>query len=148
MMPMAKTPKPARNHHWVSQCYLKGFATPVSKNSNLWAYDFAEDHSFRPKPRGVAAQRDFNRIDVPGQPMDALEGALAEFERNLIRERTRAGLAAARARGREGGRPKALDHQKRELLYRLYDEKQHTIKEICQLLGVSKPTLYAYLRHR
>lgn len=80
MTPMAKPPKPARNHHWVSQCYLKGFATPVSKNSNLWAYDFADDHSFRPKPRGVAAKRDFNRIDIPGQPIDALEGALAEFE--------------------------------------------------------------------
>lgn len=80
MVLMEKTPKPARNHHWVSQCYLKGFTTPVSKNSNLWAYDFVEDHSFRPKPRGVAAQRDFNRIEVPGQPIDALEGALSEFE--------------------------------------------------------------------
>ena len=75
-------------------------------------------------------------------------GALAEFERNLIRERTQAGLAAARARGRKGGRPKALDRQKRELLYRLYDEKKHTIKQICQLIGVSKPTLYAYLKSR
>jgi DNA invertase Pin-like site-specific DNA recombinase len=75
-------------------------------------------------------------------------GALAEFERNLIRERTRAGLEAARARGRKGGRPRTLDRQKRELLYRLYDEKTHTIKDICKLLAVSKPTLYAYLRRR
>ena len=75
-------------------------------------------------------------------------GALAEFERSLIRERTRAGLAAARARGRKGGRPKALNRQKRELLYRLYGEKQHTIKQICQLVGVSKPTLYAYLQRK
>jgi DNA invertase Pin-like site-specific DNA recombinase len=75
-------------------------------------------------------------------------GALAEFERSLIRERTRAGLASARARGRKGGRPKALDRQRRELLYRLYDEKKHTIKQICQLVGVSKPTLYAYLKAR
>ena len=75
-------------------------------------------------------------------------GALAEFERSLIHERTRAGLAAARARGRKGGRPKALDRQKRELLFRLYDEKKHTIKEICQLVGVSKPTLYTYLKSR
>ena len=75
-------------------------------------------------------------------------GALAEFERNLIRERTRAGLEAARARGRKGGRPKALDSRKIELAYRLYDERKHTIKEICQILGISKPTLYGYLRQR
>lgn len=77
---MAKPAKPARNHHWVSQCYLKGFATPVSKNSNLWAYDFQADRSFAPKPRGVAVQHDFNRIDIPGQRIDALETALADFE--------------------------------------------------------------------
>jgi len=73
-------------------------------------------------------------------------GALAEFERNLIRERTIAGLKAARARGRKGGRPKALDAKKTALAHRLYNEKQHTIVEICQILGISKPTLYTYLR--
>jgi len=75
-------------------------------------------------------------------------GALAEFERNLIRERTQARLKAARARGRKGGRPKALDAKKVELAYRLYNEKKHTIKEICQMLGISKPSLYAYLEQR
>ncbi len=75
-------------------------------------------------------------------------GALAEFERNLIRERTHAGLAAARARGKMGGRPKALDTKKTELLYRLYDEKKHSIQELCDLVGVSKSTLYSYLRER
>src|SRR2546425_5924984 len=75
-------------------------------------------------------------------------GALAEFERNLIRERTQAGLTAARARGRKGGRPKSLDAKKTELAYQLYDEKKHTIKEICQMLGISKPSLYAYLEQR
>ena len=58
-------------------------------------------------------------------------GALAEFEHNLIRERTLAGLSAARARGRKGGRPKALDTTGTELLYQLHDEKKHTIQEIC-----------------
>jgi len=75
-------------------------------------------------------------------------GALAEFERNLIRERTQAGLKAARARGRKGGRPKALDDKKIALAYRLYDERKHTVREICQILGISKPTLYAYLQQR
>lgn len=75
-------------------------------------------------------------------------GALAEFERNLIRERTIAGLEAARARGRLGGRPKKLDAKKTELAYQLYDEKKYAVKEICQMLGISKPTLYAYLARR
>lgn len=75
-------------------------------------------------------------------------GALAEFERNLIRERTQAGLAAARARGRKGGRPRALNQTKVGLAYTLYDEKKHTIKEICQILGISKPTFYSYLHQR
>lgn len=75
-------------------------------------------------------------------------GALAEFERNLISERTKAGLTAARARGRVGGRPRALDKKKAAWAYRLYDEKSHSVKEICQLLEISKSTLYAYLRIR
>lgn len=72
-------------------------------------------------------------------------GALAEFERNLIRERTQAGLAAARARGRKGGRPKALDASRRALVVQLYDGKQHPIQKICQMMGISKPTLYKYV---
>lgn len=74
-----------------------------------------------------------------------LFGALAEFERNLIRERTQAGLKAARARGRKGGRPKALEPAKRQLALKLYDERQHTIEEICRMMGISKPTLYSYI---
>ena len=74
-----------------------------------------------------------------------LFGALAEFERNLIRERTLAGLRAARARGRLGGRPKALDRDQRDLAVKLYDEKQHTISQICQMMHISKPTLYKYV---
>ncbi len=77
-----------------------------------------------------------------------LFGALAEFERNLIRERTEAGLSAARARGRYGGRPRALNKTKTELLYKLYDERQHSIAELCELLEISKTTLYEYLKRR
>ena len=72
-------------------------------------------------------------------------GALAEFERNLIRERTHAGLQAARARGRKGGRPKSLDKDKQSLVVKLYEEKKHTVKQICQMMGISKPTLYKYI---
>ena len=72
-------------------------------------------------------------------------GALAEFERNLIRERTQAGLQAARARGRKGGRPKSLTQDKQDLAVKLYDEKHHTVKNICEMMGISKPTLYKYI---
>ncbi|MHB8285820.1 MAG: recombinase family protein [Caulobacteraceae bacterium] len=75
-----------------------------------------------------------------------LFGALAEFERNLIRERTQAGLIAARARGRKGGRPPALNKDKRDLAVRLYHENTMPIAKICLMLGISKPTLYAYVR--
>jgi DNA invertase Pin-like site-specific DNA recombinase len=75
-----------------------------------------------------------------------LFGALAEFERNLIVERTKAGLIAARARGRLGGRPPALNDKQREALLLLYNEKKHSVMEICQIMGISKQTLYNYLR--
>ena len=73
-------------------------------------------------------------------------GALAEFECNLIRERTNAGLSAARARGRKGGRRPVLDDKQKEVAIKLYNEKNHTIKEICRIMGVTKPTLYSYIR--
>jgi DNA invertase Pin-like site-specific DNA recombinase len=73
-------------------------------------------------------------------------GALAEFERNLVRDRTKAGLDAARARGRKGGRPKKLSTQQRALAIDLYNQQKHGVDEICQMLGISKPTLYAYVR--
>jgi DNA invertase Pin-like site-specific DNA recombinase len=73
-------------------------------------------------------------------------GALAEFERDLIQERTHAGLAAARARGRIGGRPKALaDPKKLALAQALYEGGQTDIATICQTLGISRATLYRSL---
>jgi DNA invertase Pin-like site-specific DNA recombinase len=65
---------------------------------------------------------------------------------NLIRERTLAGLASARSRGRKGGRPFTLDEQKRKTAIKLYNSGDHTVKEICQIMGISKPTLYSYLK--
>lgn len=80
-----------------------------------------------------------------------LFAALAEFERDIISERTKAGLASARARGRKGGRPKGLSKQaqnKARLAESLYKEKELSIQEICNYLSISKPTVYRYLRHR
>lgn len=73
-------------------------------------------------------------------------GALAEFERNLIRERTMAGLAAARARGKVGGRKKALSLEKRKIVANLYNKKEMEVQQICSIMGISKPTLYKYVR--
>lgn len=75
-------------------------------------------------------------------------GALAEFERSLIKERSKAGLAAARARGRLGGRPKSLNLNKRQLVVEMYKDRKHTVKEICQMIEISKPTLYKYVREK
>src|SRR5438128_7944827 len=72
--------------------------------------------------------------------------ALAEFERDLIRERTNAGLAAARARGRVGGRPKALRTEKQlTIAQTLFADQKRSIPEICKTLGVSRSTLYRYV---
>ncbi len=101
--------------------------------------------------RGISFRSLRESIDTTtssGRLVFHLFGALAEFERDLIRERTQAGLQAARARGRKGGRPKSLSEHKTALLYRLYDERKHSIKEICDILDISKSTLYAYLGRR
>ena len=73
-------------------------------------------------------------------------GALAEFERDIIRERTQAGLNAARARGRKGGRPKSLTPKKAQMAEALYKDKNNTIDEICKTLNVSRATLYRYVK--
>jgi DNA invertase Pin-like site-specific DNA recombinase len=77
--------------------------------------------------------------------------ALAEFELDIIRERTKAGLAAARARGRIGGRPKGLSKKAQHtaiIAEKLYQERELTVKEICEQLSISRGTFYNYLRYR
>jgi DNA invertase Pin-like site-specific DNA recombinase len=72
-------------------------------------------------------------------------GALAEFEREIIRERTMAGLESARTRGRHGGRPRALDENRAKMARRLKAESEHSVEKICSILGVGRSTLYRYL---
>ncbi len=69
-------------------------------------------------------------------------GALAEFERDIIKERTLAGLAAARARGRKGGRPRKLTKKQITMAKQLMGDQSIPIDEICKTMGVSKATLY------
>src|SRR3984885_13477705 len=80
-----------------------------------------------------------------------LFASLAEFERDIIRERTQAGLSAARARGRCGGRPSGLSSHAESIACAaetLYLERKLSVREIAQKLHISKSTLYAYLRYR
>jgi len=76
-----------------------------------------------------------------------LMGALAEFESDLIRERTTAGLVAARTRGRVGGRPRKLrTNGKVALARRMFADQSHSIPEMCAALGISRATLYRYVK--
>ena len=92
--------------------------------------------------RGVGFRSLTENIDTTtsgGKLVFHLFGALAEFERDIIRERTNAGLQAARARGRLGGRPRALDSPKKVIMARaLYADKGNTVTEICKALNVSR----------
>ncbi len=78
-------------------------------------------------------------------PTAGVIGALAEFERELIRERTNAGLAAARARGRHGGRPTVMPPDKVATARQMYDSKDYTVEAIARVLGVSRASIYRHL---
>ena len=81
-----------------------------------------------------------------GKAMFRMLAVLSEMERDLISERTRAGLESARARGRRGGRPKK-DSRDIEKAIRLYKTEQYTVKEIAEMTSVSRATLYRELRN-
>lgn len=73
-------------------------------------------------------------------------GAMAEFERELIRERTHAGLKSARARGKKGGRPRLFTDAQAHQLVSLHADPKNSIKDICATFGISQPGLYHYLK--
>ena len=86
-----------------------------------------------------------------GQLMFNIFASFAQFERDILVERTRAGLAAARRRGKKGGRPKGLSKKAlitAELAEMYYRAGVLTVKEICETLNISSSTLYKYLKHR
>lgn len=98
--------------------------------------------------RGVGLKSIQENIDTEtasGKLFLHIFGALAEFERELIRERTLAGLKAAADRGRKGGRPRLMDDSKIQLAKTLHNEKRIPVAEICKTLGISKGTLYRNL---
>lgn len=77
-----------------------------------------------------------------GKLMFTFIAGISQFERDLISQRTKEGLEAARARGRKGGRKPKLDNDKKKAIYELYQQKQLTVKALCDMFDVTKPTLY------
>jgi DNA invertase Pin-like site-specific DNA recombinase len=99
--------------------------------------------------RGIGFRSLQEQIDTTtsgGKLVFHVFGALAEFERDLIRERTHAGLVAAQARGRLFGRPKVLSSQQVKQLQSLAKDQCTTVTEICETLGISRATFYRYIK--
>ena len=100
------------------------------------------------KEKGVGLRSLSESIDTTtanGRLFFSVMGALGEFERDLIRERTMAGLAAARARGRVGGRPAKMTPNKIKVARKMYDSKEYTVEAIAEAVGVSRKTVYRHL---
>lgn len=98
--------------------------------------------------KGIGFESITERIETAsaaGKLVFHVFAALAEFERNLIRERTRAGLAAARARGRAGGRKPKLDNQQVREIRALLRDPEIKVSEVAQRYGVSRTTIYKYV---
>ena len=99
--------------------------------------------------RGIGSKSLQESIDTTtsgGKLVFHIFGALAEFEREIIRERTQAGLTAARARGKSGGRPKALTEKQVQTLRNLAADLENSIEDICNTLGISRTTFYRYVK--
>lgn len=93
----------------------------------------------------ISLTEGFDTTTSGGKMMFSIFGALGEFERNLIRERTQAGLQAARARGKKGGRQKKLTAKDVKVMKEMYDNKKIPVTEICKRFEISRPTLHRYL---
>ncbi len=99
--------------------------------------------------RGVGFRSLQEQLDTTtsgGRLIFHIFASLAEFERDLIREQTQAGLVAARARGRKGGRPKGVDEKKHKAALALKRDPNYSVKEICDIVGISRNSYYKYTR--
>ncbi|PSB23502.1 recombinase family protein [Stenomitos frigidus] len=100
------------------------------------------------EPRAIgfrSLQENIDTTSSGGKLIFHMFGALAEFERNLMRERTQAGLQAARARGRKGGRQQKLTPQQIAMGRSLAADPKRSVSSICEHLDISRPTYYRYI---
>ena len=75
----------SRNHHYISQFYLKGFLDPSRSKEQLCVINKIERRHFVTHPRNVGSKRDFNRVNIPGKPIDAVEKLLSDIEGKVSR---------------------------------------------------------------
>ena len=94
----------------------------------------------------MSLQEKIDTTSTSGKLIFHIFAALAEFEREIISERTKAGLKAARARGRMGGRPKKLNEEQAQMVKKMWIDHTITIEEICRTFDISRSTLYHYLK--
>jgi DNA invertase Pin-like site-specific DNA recombinase len=112
-----------------------------------WSLRHLVDTVTRLAERGIGFRSLQEAIDTTpgGKLVFHVFAALAEFERDLIRERTSAGLAAACARGRHGGWPSLMTAHKRQVAREMYGSRQYTVAAIAKTLGVSRASNYRHL---
>lgn len=123
--------------------------TELSRLSRSVKDLFAVVDKIHAKGANVKSLRE-NWVDTTtaqGKLLFTIFAGISEFERDLIRQRVNEGLTAARARGRNGGRPRVASH-KSELALKMYDSQDYSVNEILTATGISKPTLYKYIRER
>ncbi len=147
-MPAARVPSAAA---WRKRSATSALETPSSSGSSIaWGalYDHLIDlvNALHARPVGFRSLQDSIDTTTPGGKLVFhVFGALAEFERDLVRERTQAGLSAARLRGRKGGRPRAMNETQIAMAPAMLADREKPIAEICAALRISKATLYRYL---
>ena len=95
----------------------------------------------------ISIKENFDTNSPQGKLMLTVFQAFSQFERDLIAQRTREGLVSARARGRNGGRPK-VRYKEIDRALKLYDSTEYSISEIVRMTGISQATLYRYIRER
>jgi DNA invertase Pin-like site-specific DNA recombinase len=94
----------------------------------------------------IIPKENIDTTTIGGKLVFHICGSLAEFEQEIIRERTQAGLASARSRGRIGGRPKTLTARQVQILRNMAADNSLAVSDICRTLGIGRTTFYRYVK--
>tara|TARA_R110000868_G_scaffold8205_3_gene42419 strand:- start:8786 stop:9334 length:549 start_codon:yes stop_codon:yes gene_type:complete len=101
---------------------------------------------FAKKVELISIEDRINTTLSQGDTVKSLVQVMSIYEKDRVRERNKVGLTAARARGRKGGRPRSLDNSKIAMAKQLFRDKKNTIAGICEIMKISRATLYRYLK--